>query len=297
MQTFTTLRAIAISLALGVAALPAQAAPQPTSAPSTASVQMQHIRNATTKIDYAGKTFLVDPFLAKKDTYPGFEGSFRSHLRNPTVELPMSVEDVMKDVDAVIVTHTHLDHWDGDKHQQLPKGIPLFVQNEADAKTIRAQGFTDVRVMGENTEFEGVRLTRTGGQHGTDEMYANSQVAEALGKAMGVVFQAPNSPTVYLAGDTIWRNEVDQSLAKFKPNVILLNTGEARMLGFVGSIIMSKDDVLRAYKGAPNATILAVHMDAINHMALSRKDLREYVEQNGMQDRVLIPADGEVLKF
>ncbi|MDP8919683.1 MAG: MBL fold metallo-hydrolase, partial [Pseudomonadota bacterium] len=103
MQTFTTLRAIAISLALGVAALPAQAAPQPTSA----SVQMQHIRNATTKIDYAGKTFLVDPFLAKKDTYPGFEGSFRSHLRNPTVELPMSVEDVMKDVDAVIVTHTH----------------------------------------------------------------------------------------------------------------------------------------------------------------------------------------------
>jgi L-ascorbate metabolism protein UlaG (beta-lactamase superfamily) len=90
---------------------------QATSTPGTASVQMQHIRNATTKIDYAGKTFLVDPFLAKKDTYPGFEGTFRSHLRNPTVELPMSVEDVLKGVDAVIVTHTHLDHWDGDKHQ------------------------------------------------------------------------------------------------------------------------------------------------------------------------------------
>ena len=32
-------------------------------------------------------------------------------------------------------------------------------------------------------------------------------------------------------------------------------------------------------------------------MALSRKDLREYVEQNGMRDRVWIPADGEILKF
>jgi hypothetical protein len=92
----TIMHAIAISLALGAAGVSAQAAPQATSTPGTASVQMQHIRNATTKIDYAGKTFLIDPFLAKKDTYPGFEGTFRSHLRNPTVELPMSVEDVMK---------------------------------------------------------------------------------------------------------------------------------------------------------------------------------------------------------
>lgn len=79
--------------------------------------------------------------------------------------------------------------------------------------------------------------------------------------------------------------------------MILLNAGEARMLGYVGSIIMSKDDVLRAYKAAPNATIVAVHVDAVNHMALSRKDLLEYVEQNGMRDRVRVPADGEILKF
>jgi hypothetical protein len=79
--------------------------------------------------------------------------------------------------------------------------------------------------------------------------------------------------------------------------VIVLNAGEARMLGYVGSIIMSKDDVLRAYKAAPNAAIVAVHMDAINHMALSRKDLLEYVEQNGMRDRVRVAADGEILKF
>jgi L-ascorbate metabolism protein UlaG (beta-lactamase superfamily) len=260
-------------------------------------VQMQHIRNATTKINYAGKTFLVDPLLAKKGAYPGFEGTFRSHLRNPLVELPMPAEDVMKGVDAVIVSHTHLDHWDGGEHQLVPKSIPLIVQNEADAKIIRAQGFTDVRVLYENTVFEGVRLTKTGGQHGTDEMYANSQLAEALGSAMGVVFQAPGSPTVYLAGDTVWRSEVDQSLAKFNPDIVILNTGDARMIGYTGSIIMSKDDVLRASRVAPNATIIAVHMDAINHMTLSRKELREYVQQNGIQNRVLIPADGETLKF
>ncbi|MXQ14147.1 MBL fold metallo-hydrolase [Microvirga makkahensis] len=297
MQPMTAIRAIAISLALGAAGLPALASPQATATPGTASVQMQHIRNATTKIDYAGKTFLVDPLLAKKGAYPGFEGTFRSDRRNPLVELPMPAEDVMKGVDAVIVTHTHLDHWDGGEHQFVPKAITLFAQNEADAKIIRGQGFTDVRVMGENTVFEGVRLTRTGGQHGTDEMYANGPLAGFLGTAMGIVFQASGSPTVYLVGDTVWRSEVDQSLAKFKPDVVILNAGEARLVGYAGSIIMSKDDVLRAYKAAPNATIVAVHMDAINHMTLSREQLRDYVHQNGIQDRVRIPADGETLKF
>jgi L-ascorbate metabolism protein UlaG (beta-lactamase superfamily) len=292
----TVLRAVAISLTFGVAGISAHAA-EAASTPTKQTVQIQQIRNATAKINYAGKTFLLDPMLAKKGAYPGFEGTFNSERRNPLVELPMPAADVMKGVDAVIVSHTHLDHWDGGNNKLIPKGIPLFVQDEADAKLIRGQGFTDVRILGENTVFEGVRLTKTGGQHGTDEMYAQSQVAQSLGKAMGIVFQAPGSKTVYVVGDTIWRSEVDQALAKFKPEVIILNAGDARMIGYTGSIIMSKDDVLRAYQAAPNATIIASHMDAINHMTLSRKELREHVQQHGIQDRVRIPADGEILKF
>lgn len=297
MKAMTAIRAIAISLALGAVGLSAQAATEATSTPTKQTVQIQQIRNATAKISYAGKIFLLDPFLAKKGTYPGFEGTFRSDLRNPLVDLPMPAKDVIKGVDAVIVSHTHLDHWDGDKEQVIPRDIPLFAQHEADAEMIRGQGFTNVRILDENTIFEGVQLTKTGGQHGTDEMYAKPQVAEALGEAMGIVFQAPGSKTVYVVGDTLWRSEVDQTLARFKPDVIIVNAGDARMVGYTGSIIMGKDDVLHAYQAAPNAIIVASHMDAINHMTLSRKELREHVEQHGIQDRVRIPADGETLKF
>lgn len=294
MKAMTAIRAIAISLTLGAVTVSVQAAPEVTSTPT---VQIQQIRNATAKISYAGTTFLLDPFLAKKGTYPGFEVTFRSNLRNPLVDLPMPAKDVIKGVDAVIVTHTHLDHWDGDKEKIIPRDIPLFTQHEADAKMIRGQGFTNVRILDENTVFEGVQLIKTGGQHGTDAMYAKSQLAEALGEAMGIVFQAPGSKTVYVVGDTLWRSEVDQALAKFKPDVIILNAGDARMVGYTGSIIMGKDDVLHAYQAAPNAIIIASHMDAINHMTLSRKELREHVEQHGIQDRVRIPADGETLEF
>lgn len=295
MKTMKTVCAIAISLTLGAIGTPALAAGA--ASPAKQSVQFQQIRNATAKISYAGKTFLLDPLLAKKGAYPGFDGTFRSERRNPLVDLPMPATDVLKGVDAVIVSHTHLDHWDGGNNQFIPKGIPLFVQHEADAKIIRGQGFTNVRILGENTVFEGVKLTRTGGQHGTDEMYRKTQIAEFLGTAMGIVFQAPGAKTVYVVGDTIWRNEVDQTLAKFKPDVVVLNAGDARLVGYTGSIIMGKDDVLHAAQAVPKATIVASHMDAVNHMTLSRKELQEHVQQHGIQERVRIPADGEVVKF
>lgn len=296
MQRPTAL-ALVFSFALGAASAPALAAPATQPATARQPVQIQQIRNATARIGYAGKTFLVDPFLAKKGTYPGFPGTFNSQLRNPLVELPMPAQDVLRGVDAVIVTHTHLDHWDGGDQQFVPKAIPLFVQHEADARLIRGQGYTDVRILGEDTQFDGVQLTKVGGRHGTDEMYRVKPLAEKLGEAMGIVFRAPGVKTVYVVGDTVWQNEVDQALATYQPDVIVLNAGDARMVGFTGSIIMGKDDVLHAVQRMPNATVIATHMDAINHMTLSRKELREHVRQHGIQDRVRIPADGEVVKF
>lgn len=296
MQRLTS-SAFALALTLGAASLPAHAADNAGPTATRQAVQVQQIRNATAKITYGGKTFLVDPFLAKKGAYPGFPGTFNSQLRNPLIELPMPAEEVMKGVDAVIVSHTHLDHWDGGGHRFIPKAMPLFVQHEADAALIRAQGYNDVRILGENTVFDGVQLARIGGRHGTDAMYANKPLAQLLGEAMGIVFQAPGAKTVYVVGDTVWRSEVDQTLVKFRPDVIILNAGDARVAGYTGSIIMGKDDVLHAYQAMPKATIVATHMDAINHMTLSRKELREHVKQHGIGDRVRVPDDGEVLKF
>lgn len=264
---------------------------------STAAVQLQQIRNATVKISYANTTFLVDPMLAKKGTYPGFKGTYRSELRNPLVELPMSTQEILAGVDAIIVTHTHLDHWDDAAQKLLPKNLPLFVQNESDAKIIRDQGFKDVRVLEDGTEFGGVTLSKTGGQHGTDKMYANAQIAEFLGEAMGVVFQAPGQKTVYLIGDTIWRDEVDQALTQYNPEVVVVNAGYALLTGYEGAIIMGKEDLAHAAKALPYARIVATHMDAINHMGQSREELKAYVTERGIQDRVDIPEDGAVVKF
>ncbi len=259
------------------------------------TVKFQQIRNATIKVDYAGTTFLIDPMLAKKGAYPGFAGTYNSQLRNPLVELPMPLADVMK-ADAIIVTHTHLDHWDDAAKQSLPKNLPLFAQNEADAQSIRKDGFTDVRVLGKDTVFKGTRLRITAGQHGSDQ--AMAVAGEVLGKVMGVVFQRQGYKTVYVAGDTVWNAQVEDAIQQYQPEVIVLNTGYARIQGLDGSIIMGKEDLYRAHQAAPRATVIGSHMDSVNHGMQNRKDLHDFIKEKAMDPkRVLVPADGESYVF
>ncbi|MFU2053423.1 MBL fold metallo-hydrolase [Gallibacterium anatis] len=267
------------------------------SANVSANINYQHIRNATAKIDIAGTTFLVDPYLAPKGSYAGFEGTVNSEKRNPLIELSMPVNKVLQGVDAVIVTHTHDDHWDKVAQQLLPKSLPIFVQNAGDAKIIRGQGFKDVRVVGKNTTFNKVRLSKTGGQHGTDEMYSVPQLAELAGEAMGVVMQAEGEKTLYLIGDTIWNYEVDHALDTYKPDLVVMNTGYAQLTGFKNSIIMGTADVAKAYKKAPNAQLITVHMDAVNHATVSSDQMRKFVKQEKMTDRVNVPKEGQTLSF
>jgi len=95
-----------------------------------AAMKMKQIRNATLLIECGERIFLVDPMLAEKNTYPGFEGTVNSEQRNPLVNLTIPMTEI-PDVDTVIVTHTHPDHWDDAAKNLLP-----IVLNCGDAQVV-----------------------------------------------------------------------------------------------------------------------------------------------------------------
>jgi L-ascorbate metabolism protein UlaG (beta-lactamase superfamily) len=261
------------------------------------ALRFQHIRNATITLEYAGTRFLVDPMLAHKGAYPGFVGTYNSELRNPLVALPLPLAEVMK-ADAIVVTHTHRDHWDDVARQRLPKDMPIFTQNEDDALSIRQDGFSNVRAIGADTVFRGTRLSRTAGQHGTDRMMALAPLRESMGTVSGVVFEHAGYKRAYVAGDTIWNEDVEAAIRQFRPDVIILNTGYARVLGMEGAIIMGKEDLYKANQLAPAASVIGIHMEAVNHAMQTRQELRDYIAERKMDARrVLVPADGEVYHF
>ena len=240
---------------------------------------------------------MVDPFFAPKHSMNGFPSTFNSQAKMPLVELPMSVNKILDGVDAVIVTHTHEDHWDETAARAIPKNLPVYVQHEADAAKIRNQGFTDVRVLNGNTVFNGITISKTGGAHGTEAMYANPQLAEALGDAMGVVLQSSGHKTAYIMGDTIWTADVNKALNRYKPDYLIMNTGYALISGISDGIIMGTADVLKASQVMPKAKIITVHMDTVNHTTVSRADMRKFIHGQNIESRVNVPEDGETVKL
>jgi L-ascorbate metabolism protein UlaG (beta-lactamase superfamily) len=122
-----------------------------------------------------------------------------------------------------------------------------------------------------------VTIHRTPGQHG------HGDLAEGMAPVSGFVFEGDE--TLYIAGDTIWYDPVEERLNRFEPDMVVLNGGEAQF-DQGEPITMGVEDI-NAVREATDATVAVVHMEAINHCLLSREELRAETED------VLVPEDGE----
>ncbi|MGG0381698.1 MBL fold metallo-hydrolase [Priestia filamentosa] len=253
-------------------------------------MNIKQIRNATIVVEYANKKFLIDPMLGEKGAYPPFPNSPRQDQNNPLVSLPTSVEDIIDGVDAVIVTHLHLDHFDEAAQRILPKDIKMFVQNEEDAKEVQNAGFQNVEVLTKDTVFEGIQLVKTRGEHGRGE------ILKLAGLVCGMVFKHQSEKTLYVAGDTVWYDAVREEIDTHNPDIIVVNGGDNQFFEG-GSLIMGKEDIYEVYKAAPNAHIIVVHMEAVNHWGLSREELNKFINEKDMTSRVEVPDDGESYTF
>lgn len=255
-------------------------------------MNIQHIRNATEILQYGGKNFLIDPYLADKGAYPPLPSIREDDSPNPVVSLPIPLEEILNNVDAVILTHLHMDHFDDAAKNVLPKEIRIFVQNEEDAQEVKGAGFTNIEVLRENTVYEGIQLIKTAGEHGRGEILK----LPLIGVVSGVVFKHQDEKTLYVAGDTVWYESVQKTIDAHKPEVIVVNGGD-NQFPEGGSLVMGKEDIYEVHKAAPDANIISVHMEAVNHWALSRKELKDFAEEKGFSAKLSVPDDGESYNF
>ena len=251
-------------------------------------MQVQLIRHATLRVSIAGHTFLVDPMLSDKDAMEPIQNASNS-IRIPMVPLPFSPDEILKDVDAVFVTHTHRDHWDDAATAAISKALPIVCQPE-DATRFTEWGYTDVRPVSEELQFDGVSIHRTTGQHGSGE------IGRKMAPVSGFVLRAADSPSLYIAGDTIYCPEVESALTSHSPDLTVVNAGAAQFITG-GPITMTALDVAKVCRFATGSQVIAVHMEAINHCLLRREELDRQLANYRLRERVAIPADGEILMF
>jgi L-ascorbate metabolism protein UlaG (beta-lactamase superfamily) len=244
------------------------------------------IRHATSVIQFGGLRLLIDPMLSPVGALPPVPRTPNMRA-NPLVALPIEdekLDDWLLGMDAILVTHTHPDHFDKEAEKRIRKEIPIICQPE-DVNRFKRLGFTEIHPVMEELIWKGITIFRTGCQHG------KGIIRVRMGPVSGFVLRSEKEPILYIAGDTIWCPEVENALKKYKPDIVIVNAGAARFL-LGGRITMSGCDISPIARRLPNAKIIAVHMEAYNHCLLSRKRLREFADRKEWSERIFIPNDG-----
>jgi len=252
-------------------------------------MNVQLLRNASLVLKVNRKTIIVDPMLAEKGSYEPFMHTSRT-IKNPLVDLPIDDQELrslISQTDAVLLTHVHLDHWDIKAQQLLPKDILIFCQ-PTNVATLGEQGFTNVVSVDHRTDWDEITIYRTGGQHGTGE------TEKRMGTVSGYVIKH-NADSLYIAGDTIWCQEVQDALDTFKPRDIIVNGGAARFV--TGDpIVMDIADIVTLCIYASDAKVYVVYLEAVNHGTESRMDIWAALEKHKLSGQCAIPMDGEWFK-
>ena len=255
------------------------------------NVFMNHVRllrHATLVIKTGGMKFLLDPMLAAKDEMDPVQNC-GNNIRIPMVDLPFDkseLKKILNEVDAVVITHTHRDHWDKAAQDLVNKSKPILCQ-PADIDKIKNQGFINVKAIDDVLVWKGITISRTKGQHGTGE------IGKKMGEVSGFVFD-DGKQKIYVAGDTIWCSDVEGVIQTYKPETIVLNAGAAQFLSG-DPITMTPQDIIKVHEAIPAAKLISVHMDTVNHCFVKRSDLKKVLVENKLESKVFIPLDGETL--
>ena len=114
-----------------------------------------------------------------------------------------------------------------------------------------------------------------------------------MGPGLGYLIELPGEASLYISGDTVLTATVRQVLTDLRPDVAVLNAGSAS-LDLGRPILMPMGEMLEFIRLAPG-TVIAVHMEALNHCPTMRAQFREAVARAGLAGKVRVPADGQVL--
>ncbi len=250
-------------------------------------MKLQLVRNATIRLHYAGRLMLIDPYLSPRHTLPAYAG----RSPNPLVDLPCPPEAVAAGVELVLVSHLHTDHFDPPAQALLDKDLPLICRPGHDER-IRTLGFRQVTALEQDMTWSSIRLRRTPGRHGT-----SPAVLAQMGEVCGFFLEAPGEPRFYWAGDTVWTEEVAGVIKSLRPEVIVTHSGGA-VWGEGELIIMDAAQTIQVCRAAPEALVIATHLEALDHCLSGRDDLAAAARAAGFgPDRLRIPADGETIEI
>jgi hypothetical protein len=164
----------------------------------------------------------------------------------------------------------------------------LIYCQPGDDKKLQSKGFTNIQSVNNYIEWRSISINRFPADHG------EGIIKLIMGKSSSYFIQNGNE-TLFITGDAVLNHRLVNSLKETMPVLIIANTGSA-MFNFGKPITLTADSLLQMKSLLPDAKIIAVHMNAINHCRLSKEELRKFAIKENLTD-IIIPNEGDILSF
>lgn len=251
---------------------------------------IHHIRNATLLLSTGDKRIIVDPIFSPAGALPPFRWITPHRRRNPVVDLPPEAEELILRITHALITHCrkgHVDHLDRPAIEFLKeREIPVYCsEDDADYLKKRNLKVRSLRRKIENPFLNDGVIKPVPCRHG------RGWISHFMSNGVGYYIRLPGEPTLYITGDTVLTEEVRKTIIEYQPDWLVLAAGGAR-LDFGNSLLMSEEELYKSIKLSEGRVILN-HLEALDHCPVTRSELLRFYTKKSLQQRVIIPEDGE----
>ena len=254
------------------------------------------VGNATMLLRYGALTILTDPnFIHEGEAVPLGYGLSTTRLTDPAME----IED-LPDLDLVLVSHYHGDHFDRVAEERLDRSVPIVTTPDA-AETLAAIGFEATRALEtwetHDAERDGtrVRITALPGQH------APGALTIALPQVMGSLLEftdagaeadAPPSLRMYITGDTIMYEGLREIRDRHPEiDLAMLHLGGTRVMGV--TVTMDAEQGVQLLQMIEPRLAVPIHYDDYEAFKSPLSEFVTAVNEAGLGEGVRYIRRGE----
>lgn len=243
------------------------------------ALTMTYIGGPTALIEWGGLRLLTDPtFDAAGTEYPT-----KIYTLKKREDPAISVEK-LGPIDAVLLSHDH--HYDNLDHagRKMLAGAGRVLSTLAGAQRLGGNStglatWQEVDIPSPNGRI--LRVTATPARHGPE--------GGDRGPVIGFVLNFNDAPEdcLYISGDTVWYEGVEEIAQRFKVKVAVLFMGAA-VVPQVGSahLTMTASEGVLAAKTFRDAVIVPLHCAGWEHFTESRAEIDKAFAAAGLQHRI-----------
>jgi L-ascorbate metabolism protein UlaG (beta-lactamase superfamily) len=260
------------------------------------SVRATYIGGPTALIEIAGLRLLTDP------TFDPAGSSYETPVYTLRKTMgPALAPAALGRIDAVLLSHDHhfdnLDHSGRALVSKSPRVVaPVGAADRLGGTALGLVPWAATELVGAGGEV--LRATATPARHGPEGGDRGPVIGFLLTSANQP--ETPRTPAVYVSGDTVWYDGVEEIARRADVRVAFLFMGAARVRE-VGPahLTLSANEGISVARAMPNATIVPLHYEGWEHFSEGRAEIDRTFAAAGLSERLrwLSPGQPTDLSF